>query len=112
MLFCYKTKNILRKTERKLCEFVLISIIVNSFNTSLESNNINIKLKFYLEELMNKYLKLASLLETVVKNDYSGCLDKKEIIDDHQLKLKENLTRNDFYEAASAYLRLFKDRHL
>ena len=61
---------------------------------------------------MNKYLKLASLLETVVKNDYSGCLDKKEIIDDHQLKLKENLTRNDFYEAASAYLRLFKDRHL
>ena len=61
---------------------------------------------------MNKYLQLANLIETVVKNDYSGCLDKKEVIDDHQLTLKENSTRSDFYETASAYLRLFKDRHL
>lgn len=61
---------------------------------------------------MNKYLQLANLIETVVKNDYSGCLDKKEVIDDHQLILKENSTRSDFYETASKYLRLFKDRHL
>ncbi len=39
---------------------------------------------------MNKYLQLANLIETVVKNDYSGCLDKKEVLDDYQLTLKEN----------------------
>lgn len=61
---------------------------------------------------MNKYFQFANLIESVVKNDYSGCLDKKEVIENHQLTLKADPTRNDFFEVASAYLRLFKDRHL
>lgn len=61
---------------------------------------------------MNKYFQFANLIETVVKNDYSGCLDKKEVIENNELILKEEPTRDDFFEAASAYLRLFKDRHL
>lgn len=61
---------------------------------------------------MNQYFQLANIIKTVIKNDYSGCIDKKEIIDNNELILKENPTRNDFYESTSGYLRLFKDRHL
>lgn len=93
------------------CEFDTIRIEIKSFNT-LSSNTINTELEIYKGELMNIYFKLANMIETVVNNDYSGCLDKKELKDNNQLTLEENPTRNDFYKSASAYLRLFKDRHL
>lgn len=34
---------------------------------------------------MNNYVQFAHLIEIVMKNDYSGCLDKKEVIYNHQL---------------------------
>lgn len=64
---------------------------------------------------MDKYLELVKTIESVVKNDYSGSLDKKAVMHKNSISLKKlgkNITRNDFYDLVSDYLRLFKDRHL
>lgn len=61
---------------------------------------------------MTDYTALATLIETIVKKDYSGCLDKAKTVDENSIILSENCTRNEFYEASSTYLRRFKDHHL
>ena len=61
---------------------------------------------------MNKYIEIANKIENIVRNDYSGCLDKKSIIDANKIILKENITKSNFSKSVSKYLRLFKDNHL